>query len=624
MFKYKIKFFIILFFFTNDLFCQSYDTIAQIRKQTKYYFDTKYSFSLPEYKRIDTILKGTQQYNPSFNRDYFGEWSGNIGRPSKSMIFIPNHYTGFEYGIYSLNNILIEPFSIPYYQVKRPYTSIFYLSGPEKEDFLKITHSQNINKSWNFSLNFDVSDSWGSYQWQACDNRQFSINTNYFSNSGKYRLMAVYYSNSIDFQENGGITSDSIFENQTTQQTLSVPVNLQKANNLYKSKGFYIKQLYNFRIGKNDSLYKKNFSLGFISHTFHYKRESFLYSDNDGKSGFYKNIYFDSTYTHDTIYGQSIINDFSWTNGINESPSNPSAFNIIFGAKHQFIERKDTISKSTFNQIIPYSSISVFAFGKFFLNLTGEYVIGDYNGGDFLLKGFAKYSLFKQKPEFAVLSGEISFNQRQADWILKSYHSNYFQWDNNFEKIHLLKIIAKLKIGNSQIEAQLHELNNWVYLDKNSLPAQQDEMIHISIIKMSNDFTFNKLQIENNLIFQNSYNSKVINIPQLAVMQSWYLNLLLFNKYLYIQPGITLFYNTAYYADNYMPALRMFYNQEDKKIGNYLYADAFINFQIKRANIFLLYQHINSGWNGYKYYMIPHYPQQSAALKLGITWRFYD
>jgi hypothetical protein len=231
---------------------------------------------------------------------------------------------------------------------------------------------------------------------------------------------------------------------------------------------------------------------------------------------------------------------------------------------------------------------------------------------------------YLNKTRICVLSGEISFNQRQADWILKSYHSNYFQWDNNFEKIHLLKIIAKLKIGNSQIEAQLHELNNWVYLDKNSIPAQQDEMLHISIVKMSNNFSFKKLQIENDIVFQNTYNSKVINLPQLAVMQSWYMNLMLFNKYLYIQPGLTLFYNTAYYADNYMPALRMFNNQEDKKIGNYIYADAFINFQIKRANIFLLYQHINSGWIGYKYYLVPHYPQQSAALKLGITWRFYD
>ena len=73
-----------------------------------------------------------------------------------------------------------------------------------------------------------------------------------------------------------------------------------------------------------------------------------------------------------------------------------------------------------------------------------------------------------------------------------------------------------------------------------------------------------------------------------------------------------------------MPALRMFYTQNNKKIGDYLYTDVFVNMQIKRANIFLKYQHLNSGWKDYSFYLIPHYPQQSGALKLGIIWRFYD
>lgn len=607
-----------------DLQGQTYDTISQSRRQTRYFYEVKNSFNYPVYYQIDTIIKGIEQYNPSFNRNRFYEWSGNVGRPSKSMIFVANHSTGFSYGINTFSTILADPYTIPYYQVKKPYTSISYLSGPEKEDILIITHSQNVNKNLNFSLNFNLIDSWGSYQWQACDNRQFSINSNYTSPSGKYRLMGVYYHNSIDIQENGGITNDSIFENNITQQTLSVPVNLQKAGNIFKNSGFYLKQFYNFRLNYSDSTKKNKLNLGYISYTLHFRRESFLYTDNDGKSGFYKNVYFDSTFTHDSLFERRLINDLSWSNGVSENPNYPKAFNITIGAKHQYIELKDTISNKTFSQICPYSSISVFAFGKFFLNLSGEYVFGDYNDGDFLLKGFAKYSLIKQKPDFAVLSGEISYNHREADWFFKNYTSNYFKWENSLNKIHLLKFTAKLKIGQTQIEAQLHELNNWVYLDNNSLPAQQDEMIHLTIIQVKNDFTFKKLQIDNNIVFQSAYSSNIINLPRIAAMQSWYLNLQLFRKNLYLQPGFTLFYNTAYYADNYMPALRMFHLQDNKKIGNYLYADAFVNFQMKRANIFLLYQHLNSGWNKKGYYLIPHYPQQSAAIKLGITWRFYD
>ncbi|MEI6822553.1 MAG: putative porin [Bacteroidota bacterium] len=68
----------------------------------------------------------------------------------------------------------------------------------------------------------------------------------------------------------------------------------------------------------------------------------------------------------------------------------------------------------------------------------------------------------------------------------------------------------------------------------------------------------------------------------------------------------------------------MFYTQDQIKTGNYLYCDLFINLQIKRANVFLKYQHLNKGFTNYNYYVMPHYPAQDAALKIGIQWRFWD
>ena len=123
------------------------------------------------------------------------------------------------------DDLIFTNYTQPYFQVKKPYTSIYYISGPEKEDILQVIHSQNITNTWNVGLNFRVMDSWGSYQWQACDNRQLLLNTNYSSPFAKYRVMAAYYHNSIEIQENGGISMDSIFENQISKQTLSVPVN---------------------------------------------------------------------------------------------------------------------------------------------------------------------------------------------------------------------------------------------------------------------------------------------------------------------------------------------------------------------------------------------------------------
>jgi len=624
MLKLKKYIVIILLFFTSMTgFSQIIDTVAISRNKTTYFYDKVNSFELPVYIKIDTILKGFQHYNPSFNRNHFNEWSGNIGRPAKSMIFEPSHQTGFDYGVHSFDNLLFTNYTQSYFQVRKPYTSIYYVSGPEKEDILQVIHSQNITNTWNVGLNFRVIDSWGSYQWQNCDNRQLLLNTNYISPFGKYRILAAYYHNSFKIQENGG-ANDSVFENRISNQSLSVPVNLQSASNQWKESGFFIKQFYNFKKIKTDTNINRTFNPGTISHTFQYSIQKQTYIDSDGKSGYYKNIYFDSLFTHDSVYFRSFENNFAWTNGISENPLSPQAFNLVFGIKQKYFEVKDTIKNFSFNQLTPYATLSVFAFGKFHLHLNGEYVIGNYNGGDFSLKAVAKFDFIKNKPGKRSVTTGINITQKQADWIYSWNYSNYFKWDNNFDKQNFLSYFGSYQSGSFKTTITLHQLNNFVYLDDNAQPDWHDKMIHVLSIKINKDISWGFLQIDNDFVYQYTADKSIIKIPEISAMQSWYFNLHIFNKKLYLQPGISLFYNTSYYADNYMPALRMFYTQNNKRIGDYLYGDVFVNMQIKRANVFIKYQHINSGWKDFNFYMIPHYPQQSGALKIGIIWRFYD
>jgi hypothetical protein len=605
-------------------FSQKTDSVAWARNKTTYFYDKPNSFDYPELKKIDTIITGIQHYNPSFNRKRFSEWSGNIGRQSKSMIYEPRHKTGFDYGVHCFDDILFNNLSQPYFQVFKPYTSISYISGPQKEDILHVIHSQNINNNWNVALNFRVIDSWGTYQLLSSDDRQLMVNTNYISPMGKYRMMAAYYHNSIEIQENGGLYRDSIFEQNLTTQTLSLPVNLLYANNQWKETGYYIKQFYNFKKVTTDSAVSRTFNPGSISYSIQYRTNSQTYSDQDGKMGYYPNIYFDSVATHDSIHIRSFENNFAWTNGVNENPLFPKALNLVFGIKQSYYEVKDSIRQFTFNQITPYATLSVFAFGKFHLNLNGEYVIGDYNGGDFSLKGIAKFDFIKHRPEKGTITAGINYTQQQADWIYEWCYSNYYRWNRNFDKQNFITYFAGFHTATFNATVTLHQLNNYVYLNNNALPDWHDKMIHLINFRLSKSLKWKLLQIDNDFVYQYTADKSIIKLPEITAMQSWYFNLHLFNKFLYLQPGFSLFYNTAYYADNYSPALRMYYLQDSKKIGNYLYADVFVNMQIKRANIFLKYQHLNSGWTGYNYYMMPHYPQQAGALRIGMTWRFYD
>jgi hypothetical protein len=75
------------------------------------------------------------------------------------------------------------------------------------------------------------------------------------------------------------------------------------------------------------------------------------------------------------------------------------------------------------------------------------------------------------------------------------------------------------------------------------------------------------------MAYQNSFNSAAIHLPDFLYNGTVYFQMSLAKGALLLSPGISLFYNTSYYADAYTPALNSFYLQQETKVGNYLYAD---------------------------------------------------
>jgi len=167
-------------------------------------------------------------------------------------------------------------------------------------------------------------------------------------------------------------------------------------------------------------------------------------------------------------------------------------------------------------------------------------------------------------------------------------------------------------------------INSFVYLDESAKPSQNSGSINHALWYVNATLKTGHWIFQPRVYYQHSSDESIISksdfISHLTI--SYYRPL--FGNALYIEPGVDMFHFTEYYGLNYMPATRSFYLQSDKKIGSYMYADAFLNFRIKRAFFFLKYQHFNAGWFGYTYYTTPHFPMQDARVKFGIRWLFFD
>ena len=98
----------------------------------------------------------------------------------------------------------------------------------------------------------------------------------------------------------------------------------------------------------------------------------------------------------------------------------------------------------------------------------------------------------------------------------------------------------------------------------------------------------------------------------------------MFHRALRTQIGTDLRYHTAFMADGYDPSLGIFYRQNEVSVGNYLWADVFINLQVKRASLFLKAGHLNTFLESENHLILPHYPSKPFGLYFGLTWKFFD
>lgn len=633
--KYTLLILIILGFNHNSLLAQT-DTVDQKVDSTKveYYFNSLDSLTLDKLHPIDTSLSGFQIYDP-VKQDYrFYATLGNIGLASYNMLFTPDVNTGFDYGLSAFNPYLFKSQNLKYYRNIKPYTKLSYANGPKKEQLFRVIHSQNIGGRVIISADFRFLQSFGYYNRQKSDDKSIYATAQYFTRNKRYGVLGTYVHDKIIVQENGGITNDSIFEENLENDRKLFGVNLKDAENqvkyasLFLNQYFFLSKPYQPSGDTTDTIPVKRsgFHLGKLSYAIKWERDKYLYTDNDPLGDFYKafNPVIDSTVTHDSSYFRKFTNDLSWSNlRLNDKPEDKPVY-LYFGAKYTISKAGNDSTSRSVNQLIPYGGFSVFVLKSFRLNFDLNYVIGDYNGGDFAAKAQIQQFLGNKYKNLGLLIFDAQFIKRMPSWFYQEYYGNNFRWMNNFPQQEYIIISAHYRYKNFSGGARLYQLKNYVFLDNTAHPAQDGTSFSVIQAFAGNKFILGKFGIYAKLVYQTSTKSETVSVPAIIGYLDLNFKTDIFKGATTIQPGLDFYYNTSYYGDAYMPALQSFYQNEHSQVGNYLIASVYMNFKIKRARFFFKYAHFNAGWLGYNYMAVPNYPLKDAAFKFGISWRFWD
>ena len=617
-----------------------------------FFHDRVDSLNSTTFYPIDTLIPNFQHYHPDFQPGNPRASQGNIGEASYPLIFKPLHISGFDFGRHSFDPYLFVPENITYYIPKRPFTVLYFASGKGKEQIFQVTHSQSILKGLYFGVDYRLVNSIGIYDKQQTNEYALGLNLHFSRPDIRYKALTNFTTNLLKVTENGGPSDLSVFEQSKETNRNLLLVNLSDANNTIHQTGAYLHQT--FYMGKLKQARQGNsfwnmvvntFNAGTIGHILQYVVRDDRYIDNSPNANFYPSRVKNTLKTLDLSRFSKVTNTFYWTN---QRDSTLQILTIKAGIRYEHatvdmlksaikgvqwtgygynITSTDILGPvNTYNQTTPFGQFSLSAganielFGK--VSLTS----GGYNDKDQEYSGGLRTHFGNKPGKQIAFEGEIYRTQIEPGYFYHFYTSNYenYNWNNTFVKTKTSGIRANLEIFGLHASANFYNISDFVYLDTASIARQSNQIANI--LQLSADYSLHLggLTFRNIVTGQNIAGTNYIRLPQLLINSSLSYRLDLFQKALSAESGIEMLYTSAYLGDAYNPALNIYRLQDKTTIGDYPYFDIFANFKVKHTRFFVKYQHANAGYLKYRYYLVPGYPQNDAALKFGISWIFYN
>ena len=601
---------------------------------------------------VDTSLTLKKEYtNNLLRKDYFemlpfvnmGHAFNKLGHNFFDENLIP------QIGQNSKHTSYFKSEDIKYYNVPTPFTELFFRTTMEQGQLSDALITLNVTPNFNFAIAYRGMRSQGKYVNQRSNNEAFRYSLNYNSKNHKYNFKAHYVSQNIGNNENGGVTEQSLsqFElgDPEFKERSVLNVRLKRAYSELKGKRSFFKQ--NYFLKGNSNLKNEN-SLSvfheFLNETKFYMYEDIQRSDYFGPLG--------SEESKDQVNWAIIQNSI----GVNYYNSKLGKINgAIEYYKTDYFFKNFPERSNTSNNLIIYKQL--FLFGNYLFNWKGfnfdtsfkKTISGDYRSD--LVEILAKI-IFKKKNYFEIAVKKINKAPDLNFILYKSVYENY-NWHNynlKNEDFTLLSStlfinkIGKFNISLQKLKNYIHYRQNFnILLDEDdgdeeevflypqqllTSVNQSDEIINYLKVRYDSSFKYRKFELSNTIQYQKSDNGDsenlILNVPEWNLRTSLSYSSFVFKRAMYLQFGITSQYFSKFYMDKYNPLLGSFLVQNRYEIGDFPRLDFFVNGKIKKARLFLKYEHFNSSLTGYNFFSSEGYPYRDAMIRFGIVWNFFE
>ena len=582
----------------------------------------------------------------------------NIGSPAQSRIFAERKEENDFIFADAYNYYLITPQNALFYDVKEPYTHLTYLPNlfgnkQNSEEMFKVLFTTNFGRKINIGCDFDYIFVRGHY----ASNSNKSYNYRPFGSfvSDRYAIHAYFQGYDFLNSENGGLTNDRYITNpddfaegkRPVNDTKSFPTRFTDTWNHFKGKQLFLTHRYNLgfyreltakekesidkTVNDNDEIEEPDFvfvPVSSIIHTFEYESRNRLFLSN-------------STRNIDTCYSQintsidSALHDFTDTWNIKNTVALAMREGFQDWAKFgltAFVhleKRRFSLPDDSARTTVKYDEFSTYLGAELSKQqgqiLTywarGEFCLAGSDMGEFRLEGDLKTRFLLAGKEASVKATGSIKNLTPA-FYARHHHSRYYWWDNPLKKIQRVYVGGEVDVRQTRTKmtAGVESIQNFIYFGKTGMPEQFDNNLQVITARIKQDFRYQALGWENEIVYQLSSDKNILPLPQLSAYSNLYIDFT-YAGVLNIQLGVDAHYFTSYYAPYYEPATQQFQIQDEKKIGHYPIINAYANLRLKQTRFFVSGYNLSSLFiTPTEYFSLLHYPLNPMIIKTGISF----
>lgn len=581
---------------------------------------------------IDTTLSIKKEYKYNYlKKDYFELLPfSNTGQVFNQLgyDFTENTNTFSKFGARAKHIDYAEVSDIYYYEVATPLTELFFKTTMQQGQLAEGFFTVNTSPRFNVAIAYKGLRSLGKYRHIKTNGGKFRSSFNYRTKNDRYFARAHVAMQSIENEENGGITDILVeeFENENPEfnDRSRFEVNFEDADNKLAAKRFYINHYYDV-FKQKDSSANYALSLGHIANL-----EDKKYQFNQTKAN--------------TFFGDA------FKASIRDEVRLEKFFNQVYVA----------FSKEHLGQVKLHAGYTDYNYGyNSVVNLTSGYVPNR------LKSGFASYgaeykntfgklhlksnftsnlskenkgSIINTEVNYSLKSdiiakAKIMFNETLPDFNYRLHQSDYknYNWYNpGLLTQKTQSLVAEINAKKyMSLKVSYTTLDNYTYfgldaVDNAVKPFQENEAISYLKLTANKEFKYRKLALDNTVQYQSvSQSNDVLNVPEIIVRNTLYFTDVLFDDNLFLQTGFIFNYFTEYKMNAYDPLLSEFYAQTEKEYGVYPRIDFFINAKVRNARIYLKAEHFNSSFTGNNFYSAPNYPYKDFTVRFGLVWDFF-